>query len=82
MKATGIIDGKPKARNHQRFGSDAGEGCREGGESNDITFESEHEIVQRVLVLPVRLRIVLLYIIVDGSLYEFYSTLSKVGYTK
>ena len=44
---------------------------------DDITFEGEHEVVQRVLVLPVCFRIVLLDIFVDGSLHNFDSALSR-----
>jgi len=71
-----IVHGESKAKNHQRFGS---EPCEEYGECEweDVTFESEHEVVQRVLVLPVCFRIVLFYIFVDGSLHNFDSALSK-----
>ena len=44
-----------------------------------VTFECEHEVVQRILVLPVCFRIVLLDVFVDGSLHDPDSALSKAS---
>lgn len=40
------------------------------------TFERKHEVVEGVLVLLVRLRIILVHILVDGALYDFDSALT------
>jgi hypothetical protein len=48
---------------------------REKSELEDVTFESKHEIIQRVLVLLICFRVVPLYIFVDGLFHKLNSAL-------